>query len=66
MGMMTEYEKRMVELEKRKVKILTEIYKEIFYMNQPRPRYCREYSTMSEEDEDTEMKEAECEVDGKE
>lgn len=33
MGMMTEYERRMVELEKKKVKILTDIYKELVYMN---------------------------------
>ena len=30
---MTEYEKRMVELEKKKVKILTDIHKELVYMN---------------------------------
>jgi hypothetical protein len=30
---MTEYEKRMVELEKKKVKILTDILKELAYMN---------------------------------
>lgn len=30
---MTEYERRMVELEKKKVKILTDIYKELVYMN---------------------------------
>lgn len=30
---MTEYEKRMVELEKKKVKILTDIYHELRYMN---------------------------------
>lgn len=32
---MTEYEKRMIELEKKKVKILTDILKEMFYMNRP-------------------------------
>lgn len=32
---MTEYEKRMVELEKKKVKILTDILKELVYMNRP-------------------------------
>ena len=30
---MTEYEKRMVELEKKKVKLLTDILKELDYMN---------------------------------
>ena len=33
MGIMTDYERRMVEIEKKKVKILTDIYKELVYMN---------------------------------
>ncbi len=33
MGIMTEYERRMVELEKKKVKILEGILKELVYMN---------------------------------
>lgn len=33
MGLMTDYERRRIELEKEKVKILTDIYKELVYMN---------------------------------
>ena len=55
---MTEYEKRMVELEKKKVKILTDILKELIYMNKTNPRADREYLTMAAEEVDSEISES--------
>lgn len=55
---MTEYEKRMVELEKKKVKILTDILKELIYMNKSSPRADREYLTMAAEEVDSEISES--------
>lgn len=55
---MTEYEKRMVELEKKKVKILTDILKELIYMNKSSPRADREYLTMAAEEVDSEIPES--------
>ena len=54
---MTEYEKRMVELEKKKIKILTDILKELIYMNKTGPRVDREYLAMAAEEADAEISE---------
>ena len=50
---MTEYEKRMVELEKKKVKILTGIYHELMYMNKSRPRDDRDCVAITWSEEGT-------------
>ena len=52
---MTEYEKRMVELEKKKVKILTDIYKELVYMNKSdiEKMFIPKDQIISNEEEDT-------------
>lgn len=50
---MTEYEKRMIELEKKKVKILTDILKELFYMNRPGVKEIFKEGNNGEVEEDT-------------